>query len=95
MTGYGFGDPDRIIETNGMPVEGWRIDLVVWTGLTPRYMSKTYAAKIMKVSRQTIYNMIEDGRIRTDEPGNLVSSRSLFDYLLRKERERRRAYDRA
>lgn len=84
-----IGDPDRVVPNNGVPLAGWQIDLAVWTGITPRYMSKTYAAKIMKVSRQTIYNMIEDGRIRTDELGKLVESRSLFDYLLRKERERR------
>lgn len=84
-----IGDPDRVVPNNGVPLAGWQIDLAVWTGITPRYMSKTYAAKIMKVSRQTIYNMIEDGRIRTDESGKLVESRSLFDYLLRRERERR------
>jgi hypothetical protein len=84
-----IGDPDRIVRNDSIPVAGWQLDLAVWTGLTPRYMSKTYAAKIMKVSRQTIYNMIEDERIKTDESGKLVESRSLFDYLLRRERERR------
>lgn len=76
------GDPDRIVEG----VEGWRLDRVIFLGLTPARMTVTKAAKVMQVSRPTIYAMLKDGRIKRD-PDGAISNRTLFDFLLKQRRK--------
>ena len=53
------------------------IDQYVWLGLYGYYVNKSYAARIIKVSRSTIYRMIADGRLAT--AFNRVSVRSLWE----------------
>ncbi len=43
------------------------------------FVSKTTAASILKVSRETIYNMIADGRLQTGCNGYKVFTRSIVD----------------
>lgn len=45
------------------------------------FVSKTTAASILKVSRETIYNMIADGRLQTGCNGYKVFTRSIVDYV--------------
>ena len=40
----------------------------------PECMDKTSAAKAMSVTRATIYHMIEDGRLKTNGMGKIMSS---------------------
>lgn len=55
------------------------LDRIVFTSLYGESITKTKAARILKRSRQTIYNMIADGRLKTTRDG-LVSGRSLWAY---------------
>lgn len=55
-------------------------DRALWVGLYGECVSKSYAARIISVTRKTIYNMIDDGRL--DVYGNgMVSVRSLWHYV--------------
>lgn len=44
-------------------------------------MKKSDAAKVLNVSRATVYAMIEDGRICTNADGTRVSMASVYKYL--------------
>lgn len=63
--------------------------------LTARYgeaVDKTVAAKILGVTRATVYTMLSDGRIESACAGRRVSVRSIASYLSRRsggERRRR------
>ena len=59
------------------------IERIVLEGLYGKYVTKVTAAKILRVSRQTIYNMIADGRLKTSYTGR-VSIYSIFDEELRR-----------
>lgn len=61
-------------EVDGTPYD----DLVNQYG---DFVSKTTAASILKVSRETIYNMIADGRLQTGCNGYKVFTRSIVDYV--------------
>ena len=65
--------------------------------LTARYgeaVDKTVAAKILGVTRATVYTMLSDGRIESACAGRRVSVRSIASYLSRRTggERRRRAY---
>lgn len=45
------------------------------------YVEKTTAAVIMGVSRQTVYAMLSDGRLKPGYRGRRVSMRSIADYM--------------
>ena len=45
------------------------------------YVDKSTAARILGVSRPTVYVMIGDGRLQTDASGRLVSVQSITDYM--------------
>lgn len=53
------------------------IDQAAWCGLYGQCVSKTKAARIIDVSRSTIYNMIADGRLDEWKNGK-VSVQSLW-----------------
>lgn len=46
------------------------------------YVNKTVAADILGVTRATVYNMLEDGRLRAAHQGGRVSMESIFSYML-------------
>lgn len=54
-------------------------DQALWVGLYGECVNKSRAARIIGVSRRTIYNMAKDGRI-TVYGNNMVSVRSLWHY---------------
>lgn len=56
-------------------------DRAMWVGLYGEAVSKSKAARIMGVSRATVYNMIEDGRLAVYGNGT-VSVRSLWYYVM-------------
>lgn len=57
------------------------IERYVWEGLHGSYTTKAAAARLLKVSRQTIYNMIADGRLQTI-PNGRVTMHSIYKQKL-------------
>ncbi len=55
------------------------------------YVDKTLAAKILGVTRTTIYTMLADGRIQSACAGSRVDVRSIARYMTRQGGVRRRA----
>ena len=45
------------------------------------YVKKPTAAQIIGVTRETIYNMIGDGRLQVDSSGKLISMRSIVAHM--------------
>lgn len=60
-------DPDR--KVNGMVKE------------MGEFISKTQAAKLLGVTRATVYAMLADGRLKGGHSGSRVSTRSVGHYL--------------
>ena len=54
------------------------LDRTVFEGIHGLVMSKVKAASVLKVSRQTVYNMIEDGRLRAIH--GAVDTRSVWEF---------------
>lgn len=53
------------------------------------YVDKTQAAKILSVTRATVYTMLDDGRIKGACEGKRVSVRSIARYLAAPKSNRR------
>lgn len=47
------------------------------------FCDKTYAAKLLGVTRATVYSMIANGRISTGYEGRKISVRSIYRYINR------------
>lgn len=48
------------------------------------YVDKSTAARLLGISRQTVYTMIRDGRLQTNLSGKKVSVQSISDYMTKK-----------
>lgn len=57
----------------------FQVSLCVWLGLYGESVTKARAARILNVSRGTIYRMLRDNRLQTEANGG-VAVRSLFAY---------------
>ena len=55
------------------------LDRLVWLSVYGESLTKARAARILGKTRQTVYNMIADGRLKTNKDGT-VSTRSLWAY---------------
>lgn len=51
------------------------------------FCDKSYAAKLLGVTRATVYSMIANGRISTGYEGKRVSVRSIYRYINRENKD--------
>lgn len=56
------------------------VDMIFFCSLYGNEMTKARAARVMKVSRNTVYRMLADGRIKPSSTGR-VSTRSIWDIM--------------